>query len=126
MDFFDNAVSKAKEAFDIAYKKTNEVVNTQKQRFDVVTIENKRSKDFEQLGKLYFEMVKDTDIENSEVMVLVDAIKAKNEKIKALKEEISSAKNMRVCPKCQAYIAGNAVFCSACGEKLVLECDENE
>ena len=37
MDFLDNAVVKAKEAFDIAYKKTNEVVNTSKQKFDIAT-----------------------------------------------------------------------------------------
>ena len=37
MEFFDNAVNKAKEAIDIACKKTNEVVSTQKQKFDVKT-----------------------------------------------------------------------------------------
>ena len=126
MEFFDNAVSKAKEAFDIACKKTNEVVSTQKQKFDIASIENKRSKDYEQLGKLYFEAVKNTEIENKEVLDLVNAIKEKNEKINELNNEINSTKNKRVCPACQAYIDDNAVFCSVCGAKLTLDSDNNE
>jgi len=126
MDFFDNAVSKAKEAIDVACKKTNEVVNTQKQKFDIAAIQNKRSKDFEQLGKLYFENIKDTEIENQYILDLVNAIKEKNKKIQKLNDEINSTKNKRVCPACQAYIDDSAVFCSACGAKLTVESDENE
>ena len=50
MDFFDDAVNKAKEALDVACKKTNEVVTTQKQRFDIASLEAKRTRDFEALG----------------------------------------------------------------------------
>ena len=57
MDFLDNALEKAKEVFDVARTKTTEVVSTQKQKFDVVSLENKRSKDFEQLGIFYFDMI---------------------------------------------------------------------
>ena len=128
MDFFDNAVNKAKEAIDIACKKTNEVVNTQKQKFDAASEENKRAKDFEMLGKLYFEKVKDDEIDNAEIKALVEAIKEKNEKIKELREEINAAKNKRICPSCSASIDINSVFCSSCGEKLQFdsESDSNE
>lgn len=44
MDFIDDAVTKAKEAFDVACKKTNEVVTTQKQKFDIASLEAKRIK----------------------------------------------------------------------------------
>ena len=81
MDFLDNAVSKAKEAIDVACKKTNEVVSTQKQKFDVVAIENKRAKDFEALGKLYFDMIKDTEVDNETVNKIVAEIKEKNSRI---------------------------------------------
>ncbi|MBR7133261.1 MAG: hypothetical protein IKD04_06975 [Clostridia bacterium] len=118
MEFLDNAVTKAKEAFDIACKKTNEVVSTQKQKFDIAAIENKRDKDYERLGKLYFELVKNSEIENAEIEAIVTEIKEKNEKIKALKEEINSSKNKRVCPQCSACAEESAAFCSNCGYKF--------
>ena len=58
MEFLDSALVKAKEVFDVACKKTNEVVSSGKQKFDVASIESKRSKDFEKLGKLYFNMIR--------------------------------------------------------------------
>lgn len=126
MDFFDNAVSKAKEAFDVACKKTNEVVNTGKQKFDIAALENKRAKDFEQLGMLYFDIIADTEIENSSIKALVEEIKNKNEKIKELKTEINNTKNKRLCPNCGANIDKYSVFCNVCGTKLEVESDENE
>lgn len=118
MDFLDNAIDKAKEAIDIACKKTNEVVNTQKQKFDIASLENKRTKDFERLGEIYFNLIKDTDIEDTETLDLVDAVKQKNAKILELKEEVNSAKYKRLCPACGAYISETAVFCHICGTKL--------
>lgn len=126
MDFLDNAVSKAKDAFDIAYKKTNTVVNTQIQKFDVASIENKRAKDFEKLGKIYFELLKNTDIEDNDTKAVFDAIIEKNEKIDELKKKINSTKNKRICPECSAIIDDNAVFCSSCGVKLQYDSEENE
>ena len=98
-----NAVNIAKEAFDIAYKKTEEVVTTQKQKLDVVSIENKRAKDFTALGEIYFNMIKDSEIDNIQVKELVDAIKEKNQKIADLKNEINATKNKRICPECDRY-----------------------
>lgn len=126
MDFFDNALEKAKEVFDVARTKTTEVVSTQKQKFDVVSIENKRSKDFEKLGMLYFELIKNEDIEDKDIAAVVESIKDKNNKIAELKEEINNAKMKRICPACNAVIAENSVFCSVCGAKLNIESDENE
>lgn len=121
MDFLDNAIDKAKEAIDIACKKTNEVVNTQKQKFDIASLESKRAKDFEQLGQIYYNLIKDTEIEDQNVKVLVETIIEKNNKIYELKEEINSAKFKRVCPVCAANISETAVYCSSCGAKLEIE-----
>ena len=121
MDFFDNAVVKAKEAIDIACKKTNEVVNVGKQKFDIASIENKLCKDFEKLGRLYFEIIKDCDTENDDVNNLKAEITDRLDKIKELKEEINSVKSKRICPNCQADIDLDAVFCSKCGTKLVID-----
>ena len=124
MDFIDNAVVKAKEVIDVACKKTNQIVNTQKQKIDVTGLENKLNKDYQRLGAIYFEEIKDSEIENCEIRELVDAIKAKKEKINKLKEEIIAAKKKRICASCGAAIDKNSVFCNLCGVKLEFDSED--
>ncbi len=121
MDFFDNALDKAKEAIDIVSKKTSEVVNTQKQKFDIATLINKRAKDFEQLGEIYYNLIKDTEIPDKKTKALIEAIITKNNEIYKLEEEINSVKFQKICPNCQSNISKTAVYCSSCGTKLEIE-----
>ena len=121
MDFLDDAVSKAKEVFGVAKRKTEEVVTTQKQKFDIASIENKLEKDYAQLGKVYFVSLVNKEIEDAKVKEIVDAIKEKNQKIAELKEELGAVKSKIVCPKCMAEIDVDAVFCSACGERVIID-----
>lgn len=121
MDIFDNAVNKAKEAFDVACKKTGEVVNVQKNKFDLATLESKKAKDFEALGKIYYESVKDSADNSPNVQELVEAIKIKNDKIEELRKDIRIAKNKRVCPNCSSEVDKDAAFCSSCGAQLIFE-----
>ncbi len=124
MDFIDDAVTKAKEAIDIACKKTNEVVNTQKQKFDIAALENKRAKDFEMLGMLYYESLKTGSMNDKKINAVVNEITAKNKKIKQLNEEMNSIKNKRICPKCGSAVDNLSNYCGVCGEKLVFESEE--
>lgn len=121
MEFLENALSKAKDAIDIAVKKTGEVVTTEKQRFDASALKNKREKDYAMLGKLWFEQIKDSDDISEEAKQIVTDIKQKTAEIDRINGEIASAKNKRICPSCGAGIAENAVFCSTCGAKLTVE-----
>ena len=44
MDLFDEILDKAKVAFDVAVKATEDVVDTGKQKFNIAALENKLSK----------------------------------------------------------------------------------
>lgn len=121
MGFFDDALNKTKEVLDAAYKKTEEVVTTEKQRFDVTSLKSKRDKDYVALGKIYFDAIKDNEELSDEVKTLVDAITQKTAEIDRLNAEIQSAKSRRICPNCGVAIAENSTFCSACGIKLTIE-----
>ncbi len=88
MEFFENAVSKAKDVFDVACKKTGEVVNTGKLKLDIATIENKMAKDFEKLGRLYFAEIKENDGAEGEALALKNAIVEKQTQIDKIKEEL--------------------------------------
>ena len=121
MGFLDDAINKTKEVLDVAYKKTEEVVTTEKQKFNVASLKSKREKDFADLGKIYFELIKqDTQLDDA-TRNLVDAIIEKNEEIARLNEDIQNTKNKRVCPNCNANIQINSTYCNNCGQKLNIE-----
>lgn len=72
MDFLDEAVLKAKEVFDIACQKTGEVVNTSKQKIEVLTLQKKLEKNYMALGEIYFEQIKDCpDAQTSEYVAQI-------------------------------------------------------
>lgn len=118
MGFFEDAISKTKEVFDVACQKTGEIVTTEKQKISIASLKSKREKDYAALGKLYFEMVKDADNVDDDTRNLVDAIIEKSEEINRLNEEIQNAKNKLICPYCGANIDMKSSFCNICGRKL--------
>ncbi len=118
MGFFEDALNKTKEVVDVAYKKTGEVVNVEKLKFNAASLKTKREKDYAELGKIYFELVKDnTDLDDN-TRNLVDAIAEKNDEIIRLNQDIQSFKNKKLCPNCNTSIEANSTFCKNCGEKL--------
>ncbi|MCQ2478445.1 MAG: zinc ribbon domain-containing protein [Clostridia bacterium] len=118
MEFVDKAISKAKEVIDVASQKTGEVVATEKQRFDIATLKSKREKDFLSLGKLCFEMVKDSEELDPPVKALIESIKEKSAEIDALNEEILKIKNKTVCLNCGASVEKGSAYCNKCGFKM--------
>ena len=118
MGFLDEAISKTKEVFDIACEKTSEVVTIEKQKFSIASLKSKREKDFADLGRIFYENIKDSSDLEDNIRNLVDAISEKNEEIVRLNQDIQNIKNKRVCPNCNANVDINSTYCNACGEKL--------
>lgn len=118
MGFLDDAISKTKEVFDVACQKTGEVVTAEKQKFNIASLKSKREKDYADLGKIYFDIIKDENNLDDNTRNIVDAIKEKNDEIARLNEDIQNIKNKRVCPNCSANIDINSAFCNNCGIKL--------
>ena len=124
MSFIDDAINKTKEVFDVACKKTDEVVTTHKQKFSIASLESKREKDFADLGRIYFELAKNNTDLTDEARNLVDAISEKNAEIARLNQDIQNTKNKRICPNCNANIDMNSVYCNNCGAKLNIESEQ--
>ncbi len=116
---FDNILVKAKEVFETAYKKADDVVSAQKQKFDISSLEAKLSKDFEALGRIYFEAVcKEQNPEGEEAEKLIKAIAEKTAQIEEMKKEVFKSKNKKICPECGAALDKNSLYCSVCGVKI--------
>ena len=118
MGLFEDAVVKAKGAFDVAAKKTNEVVSLQKIKIKVSQVKSDMSKDFETLGRLYYEAVKQKDEEITEYKDIIKSIDDKISEIAELEKEIDAQKNNKTCSKCGVKNPDTASYCNNCGEKL--------
>lgn len=93
MGFLDDALNKTKEVFDVACKKTDEVVSVEKLKFNISSIKKNREKEYVELGKIYFEMIKDKDDLSEQEQKIVDGIIRKTNEIEELNREISNYKN---------------------------------
>ena len=121
MDFLDSAVDKAKEVFDVAKKKTGEVVSTEKRKLDISIIKAKLDKDFIKLGKLCFEKLKEAEQLEGAEAELFDSISKKNAEIEKLSkeiEDIKEEKNDNKCASCGAVLAQKYSYCPHCGIKI--------
>lgn len=126
-NIFDNEIfDKAKEVFDVACKKTGEVVSAGKQRFDIATMENRLEKAYNALGKVAFKVIEENGTENEELKAAVADISTKIAEIEEAKKELAQIKNKRICPKCSMAIEKTSVFCNYCGEKLIFEETQGE
>ena len=93
MGFLDDAISKTKDALEVAYKKTDEVVSVEKLKFNISTIKKNREKEYVELGKIYFEMIKDKNDLSEDEQKIVDGIIRKTNEIEELNREISNYKS---------------------------------
>lgn len=93
MDFFDETIDKVKEVAEVVGKKTNEVVSVQKLKFNISSLENKISKDYEVLGKLYYEAIANGESASEDAMEIVGSIEGKTARIEEIKKEIKDIKN---------------------------------
>lgn len=118
MGIFDDTLSKAKEAFDAVEKKTSEVVSVQKLKVNAASVSSQISKDYEALGRIYYNSIGQEDKLDPEVEAVVMEIRTKKEKLNDIRTEINKAKGGTVCDECGFTSIPGSAFCSKCGNKL--------
>ena len=117
MGFFEEAIVKVKEVYDVAAKKTSEVVSVQKLKLKATQVNSQLSKDFETLGRLYYENVKESDA-TPEYIELFDSIDSKFDELEQIENEINEQKKTKICSNCGAKNVETAAFCNNCGAEL--------
>ena len=121
MGILEETAVKAKDAFDVVAKKTGEVWSVQKVKFNIASVNSQLSKDYETLGRICFETLKNGEAkldENDDVAELKASIEDKLEKIKEYEDQLDAQKKVVICPDCGAKCPAEAVFCSKCGKRL--------
>ncbi len=118
MGFFDETLEKAKDMFDVAAKKTEEVAAVGKQKYDIAALKSKLSKNYEALGMIYYNQLDFDTLSDEETKFTVMRIRENLKDIENANAEILKLKNKKVCPKCSVGVDPKSAYCNACGAKL--------
>lgn len=99
-------------------KKTEEVVNIQKLKSEIRTLENENVHNCIDLGELVYEMYEDGENINEEMQVICKQLEERLVKIEELEEELTRVRGVISCNKCEAVNEYASIFCNQCGEKV--------
>ncbi len=116
MEKFDDTLQKAREAFDSAYKKTEDVITIQKIKFQLAGKKSELDKAYSALGKIcYSSAVKDESLP-SEAFNVMKRITDITAEIDELQLQISKAQGKAFCTNCNSAIPAGSAFCNFCGK----------
>lgn len=115
MDFFTDLGNKITNTGKSVADKAKDLTELTKLNAKMVSEENKLSKAYGEIGKLYYTQ---SQGELDEVYEeYAEAAKAALSEIAVLKERIKTLKGVRVCVQCGKEIGKNDLYCSSCGAK---------
>lgn len=95
-EFLDSAVDKAKNLFNAACQKTDEVIAVEKLKIKQASCKNKITKDYKMLGKLYFDSFKDNDDIPEDFKQLIKDIKFNLSLVEKAQKDIDKIKESGV------------------------------
>ena len=118
MAFFDGLGKKFTETVDVVGKKTSDMVEIQKLRSQISSLEKNIDKNYVELGKLMFEKYQNGEDLSDEAKAYCEEITGSAVLIEEYKAEIADIKGLRICPGCGEAAANDVVFCPKCGAKV--------
>ncbi len=117
-EIFDDVVLNAKAAAAVVSKKASTVYDTSKHKITAAEIRGEINKKLRDLGKFTYKREVFGADTSAEIEKTVAEIKELKENLDIVNAHIDSVKNQRKCPKCEAKLPRNSVFCNICGTKL--------
>ena len=116
MEFFDKLSESLVSAGKDVSQKAKDVSEIAKLKLDIKSKEDYVQKQYEELGRSYYEKHKDEEeCEEAEQFFLIrEAV----EEIERMKAEVLRIQGSAECPKCGAKMPEGAVYCSNCGTKM--------
>ena len=113
MEFFDKLSESLVSAGKDVSQKAKDVSEIAKLKLDIKSKEDYVQKQYEELGRSYYEKHKDEEEgEDAEQFFLIrEAV----EEIERMKAEVLRIQGSAECPKCGAKMPEGAVYCSNCG-----------
>ena len=91
-DFFIELGKKISETADLLGKKTNEILDTEKLRSQIRSLERANERDYIDIGKSIYEKFQENEVADESCIEFCEAIEKRQEKIEDLKKEIDRIK----------------------------------
>ena len=124
-DFVDEFVFMAKNAADVATKKTGEVVESNKVRYQMKQVEWEIEKTYAKLGAIFYESRKSSDNFDEIIALAIGEVDDLKERYEDLAEKLRSYKNVVLCPGCGRENETGFSFCSKCGSPIAAQDDDS-
>ena len=120
-EMWENFSKGAKEVADFTAKKTGELTEAAKLKFNQKSLEKKLQGCFIDAGMLYYDSVKNGNDHNDEIAEIYAQCDDYGAEIDELKIKIAKLIGKTVCPKCGKEMTEKYGFCPFCGTELPQE-----
>lgn len=117
-DFFEDLGKKITETAEAVGKKTEEVVEIQKLKNQVRTLERNNERDYMDLGKMIFEKFQNEEVIAPEYTDFCEDIATRVETIIECNKKINELKGTLVCTQCGYTVNDDMQYCPKCGAKI--------
>lgn len=117
MSFLDNIGKTITDVSQSTIQKGKDIADTAKYNSLISEEEKKMTSLYEQIGRHYVEVYKESPEES--FVEYLTALKEMQEKVADYQQKINELKKVTQCPSCGAEMPNGALFCAACGAKIV-------
>ncbi len=126
MGIFEDVLQNAKAVVGTVGKKAGEVVDLSKLKLAAADLKSEIAQKYQILGRITFEEMTGSKDYSKNKAEIIEKIKELKTQLEAVNDMIAGAKQKVKCQFCGAYNAKGAVFCSSCGEKIVIDTEACE
>jgi len=124
MGFFEDIVASAKSVLGKAEKKTDQVVELSKLKYQSVQLKSEIKALYEKLGQTVYDMSDDGAADQEAISALIEEITELKAALAVVEDKIIEKRDRRTCANCGAQNVKEAVFCMKCGALLTtVECN---
>lgn len=120
MEFLDQVKKTATDVAQKVAKKSNELVEVSKIKYEVYDLNADIKKLYTEIGKQVYNQMKNSEALPEEISMKCEIIEAKFAKIEALKRKEKDLKKQITCPVCQKECADTDEVCPYCGADLAV------
>lgn len=126
MGLLEDVMFNAKAAVNAVGQKAGQIVDVSKLRINAADLNNEISKRFESLGRVVYDARKTENSSQDLIEECIAVIEDLYEQLDDLNEQIAVVKNRIKCKSCGYENVQEAVYCSRCGARLVIEAEPVE